>query len=67
MRYTPWLLAAAMTFSVGAELRAEDDGAAAIAAKAIELAPTNSPSPARVISLHRFVRDEIRQVPTQYG
>jgi hypothetical protein len=51
----------------GAALQAEEDGSAAIAAKTLELAPSNSPTPARIISLHRFVRDEIRQVPTQYG
>lgn len=67
MRYAPLLLAATLLLGGGAALQAEEDGSAAIAAKTLELAPANSPTPARIISLHRFVRDEIRQVPTQYG
>jgi hypothetical protein len=70
MRYSSLFLAAALAFATAsAASAAEGTNAAdaAIAAKAIELAPTNAPTPTRLISLHRFVRDEIRQVPAQYG
>ncbi len=53
--------------SAGTVLAAESNDDAVITAKAIELAPTNAPTPTRIITLHRFVRDEIRQTPTQYG
>jgi hypothetical protein len=67
MRYAPWLLAAGLMISAGTVLAAESNDDAVITAKAIELAPTNAPTPTRIITLHRFVRDEIRQTPTQYG
>lgn len=68
MRLAPWLVAAAIFTSAGAGIGAEADTSdAAFAAKVTEIAPSNSPTPARIISLHRFVRDEIRQVPAQYG
>ena len=72
MRLTPLFLAAGLALGLGVELRAEgEDGAAptgaVIEAKAFELAPTNALPAERVIALHRFVREEIRQIPSEYG
>lgn len=46
---------------------AEDEELAAISAQATELAPEDMSDAQRIITLHEFVRDEIRQVRTQYG
>ncbi len=51
-------------FAYGAD---ENEEQAALAAQAAELAPDSMPDAQRIVALHRFVRDEIRQVKTQYG
>ena len=50
-----------------ASLKSDETGDAAIAAKARELAPAETSTTGRIVAIHRFVRDEIRQVTTQYG
>ena len=45
----------------------DDEEQAAVAAQATELAPEDMPDAQRIIALHQFVRDEIRQIRTQYG
>ena len=67
MRHAPWMLAAALLLSACSVLVADKGGDDSIKAKAAELAPADSPAPARLIALHRFVRDEIRQIPSEYG
>ncbi len=63
------LLVGALAFGFVAFLNAEgeNDEQSAITAKAAELVKDDMPEPARIMALHRFVRDEIRQVKTQYG
>lgn len=51
-------------FAYGAD---ENEEQAALAAQAAELAPDSMPDAQRIVALHRFVRDEILQVKTQYG
>jgi hypothetical protein len=67
MQLTRWVVLATLVACMSACAQTNDDGQAAITAKAVELAPTNSPAATRIIALHTFVRDEIRQVPTTYG
>lgn len=63
------LMVATLALAFVAFLRADDnnDEQAAITAKAAELAPDDMPDAQRIMALHHFVRDEIRQIKTQYG
>ena len=45
----------------------ENEEQAAVSAQATELAPADMPDAERILGLHRFVREEIRQIKTQYG
>jgi hypothetical protein len=68
MRGVALLLSAWLTAGLAVGVVA-DDGAeqAAITAKAAELAPAELSEAQRIVALHRFVRDEIRETKTQYG
>ncbi len=57
----------AMGFAATSYGNAENEEQAAVSAQATELAPADMPDAQRIIGLHRFVRDEIRQTRTQYG
>jgi hypothetical protein len=63
------LLAALLVFGFAAFLHADEDNEeqTAIKDQAVELAPEDMPDAQRIMALHRFVRDEIRQIKTQYG
>ncbi len=68
MRGVALLLSAGLIAGLAAGVYADDEAEqAAIAAKAAELAPAEMPEVQRIVALHRFVRDEIRQIKTQYG
>ena len=57
----------ALGFAATSYGTAENEEQAAVSAQATELAPADMPDAQRIIGLHRFVRDEIRQTRTQYG
>lgn len=61
------LLLSVLLFVAVAALRAEETGDVAIATQAKALAPAGSSTAGRITAIHRFVRDEIRQVTTQWG
>ncbi len=60
-------LTVALVAGFAAGVWAEDAEQAAVSARAEELAPADMPGAQRIVALHRFVRDEIRQVQTRYG
>ena len=61
------LLSAALSACAMAQEWPEATNDASIAAAATELTAKQESPEAKVIALHRFVRDEIRQVATQWG
>ncbi len=67
MRLLSLLISAAFFVSGTACLNAGNADAKAIAAKAGELAADASSTSDQIVVLHRFVRDEILQVATQFG
>ncbi len=55
------------TLLAAAWLGMADDGPCPIATQAAELAPADASNAARIVALHRFVRDEIHEVATEHS
>ncbi len=61
------LAGVAATLLAAAWFGMADDGACPIATQAAALAPADAINAARIVALHSFVRDEIREVPTRHA
>ncbi len=55
----------AATLTAAAWFGMADGGATPIETQAAALAPAEASTAARIVALHQFVRDEIREVPTR--
>lgn len=70
MQRCAWMLCLALVWAYCMALAGEeaaDKQEDPVAAKAEELTADKTSQAEKILALHAFVRDEIREVPTEYG